>query len=446
MKLIIALTLVTLMAFNIEKDKRYLGIQVSAIGNALNNHLKNWYPAIIDTVDGGYYTNLEYNWEIGPDQDKMLVTQARGLWTASKAASVFEDNKIFKVAADHGFRFLTTNMWDNHQGGFRLMYRPNNPDFEEDYKLIYGNAFALFALAEYAKINPSAEVLQWVEKTFDWIDSVAHDDELLGYYNLLPGEKMKSEIANNTSTYNKLSWGEPDWKDQNTSIHLLEAFTTVYQVLPLPEIKNRLSEMLVIVRDTMTQPNGSLKLYFTADWQPIDYSGSARETILEHQLIDHISFGHNIETAYLLIDAAKTLYGKADEKTLSVAKTLTDHTLQHGFGSGLYGLYDRGYDFEGNGTIEIIDRKKSWWAQFEAWHTLALMAEYYPEEKIYSEAFQKTWDYIGRELLDPKHGGYYNYGLDEAPKNNKNRKGHNWKGNYHDGRALILVWQYANRN
>jgi mannobiose 2-epimerase len=417
---------------------KYLSIPKNEIEKATLNHLKTWYPAVIDTINGGFYTNFEFDWKRSKDQQKMLVTQARNVWTAAKATGILKENKVYRAAADHGYQFLTTQMWDKEQGGFK-MYTTNHAP----YFFIYGNAFALFALAEYAKINPSQEVLAWVEKSFDWIDSVAHDDVLLGYHNIVPKEEMRDITPENKAKFNNMGWGNIEWKDQNTSIHLLEAFTTTYQVLPLPKVKTRLKEMLDLVSKTMAQPNGSLKLYFTNDWKPIDHSDSTRTYIIKNQAYDHISFGHNIETAYLIIDASKALYGDVDDESLTIAKRLTDHTLKYGFGPNYHGLYDRGYQFSKDGKVEIIQKSTEWWAQYEAWHTLALMNHYFPDEKQYAEAFEGIWKYIQTELIDPEHGGCYGSGLDLSPKSKRNRKAHAWKGPYHDGRALMKVWQYA---
>ncbi|HKM94897.1 MAG TPA: AGE family epimerase/isomerase [Prolixibacteraceae bacterium] len=435
MKLLL-IGLIIAIGCNSLAQNNYLGVDLIEIETALNKHLSNWYPAIIDTANGGYYINLEHNWTLSKNQDKMLVTQGRGLWTAAKAANTLNKNQLYINAAHHGFSFFTKQLWDDENGGFRLMYYIDNSDKKETHNLVYANAFALFALAEYAKLDQTGEALVWAEKTFDWMDSVAHDEKLLGYYNL---------INYNTDTSGAFGWDNPTWKDQNTSIHLLEAFTLYYQINPSNKVKKRLEEMLILIRDTMTQANGSLKLFFTPNWQAIDYSDSTREFILSNQNFDHVSFGHNIETAYLLIDASKTLYGKVDSTTLRVAKKLCDHSVKYGFAPNFNGIYDRGYDFGSKGTIEIIDKRKSWWAQFEALHTLALMTQYFPDETIYVKAFQNMWQYIDQHLTDHEHGGYYYFGIDETPSNKNAPKGQNWKGPYHDGRTLIQIWQYANQ-
>jgi len=416
----------------------FLGVPVAEIEKATSDHLNRWFPTVIDNKQGGYYTNFEFDWSISQNQEKMLVTQARDLWTSAKAAQRYPENPIFLKAANHGYEYLTKQMWNKDKGGFDLY--PNHND--QKYQLIYGNSFALFALAEYAKINTSGEVLGWVEKTFDWIDSVAHDDILLGYHTLILLDALKTDTPKNRDFISRQGWGQPEWKDQNTSIHLLEAFTSTYQILPLPKVKTRLKEMLDLVSKTMTQSNGSLKLYFTNNWQPIDHSTRSRKYILDHQNEDHISFGHNIETAYLIIDASKALNGKVDMESLAIAKKLTDHTLKFGFAPNYYGLFDRGYQFGESEQIEIIMRSKAWWAQFEAWHTLALMSSYFPEEKQYEQAFRQMWRYIQRELIDHEFGGCYSQGLDETPDSKKAMKAYQWKCPYHDGRALIMVTSY----
>lgn len=65
------------------------------------NLFDKWYPLAIDKENGGYYTDITYNFEIDPEQHKMIVTQGRQIWTASKAAIMF-DNNIYGEVARHG--------------------------------------------------------------------------------------------------------------------------------------------------------------------------------------------------------------------------------------------------------------------------------------------------------------------------------------------------------
>ncbi len=425
--------------------EKYLGVNISEIDTALGDLMQNFYPRIVDTVHGGYWTNFENDWTLSKDQDKMLVTQARGLWTASRAAEEFPDKKVYRMAADHGFAFLTKHMWDEKNGGFvQYYFTDSSVKTDPSFKLIYGNSFALYALSEYAKINKSDSVLNWVKKTFDWLEANAHDSIYSGYFNyVLPGKPIPPVDSSSADLVRKINWSGADQKDQNTSIHLMEALTATCQVLPDSLVKARLAEMLMLVRDTMTNPQGYLHLYFSRTWKKVSHRDSSRQFILAHPGKDHISFGHNIETAYLLVDASEKLYGSPDEKTLAVSKKLLDHTLANGFDKNYMGLFDKGYLFPGENTIEIIDSAKTWWAQAEAWHALALFNRLYPEETGYPKAFENMWNYIRKNVIDHQYGGWYNEGVDINPATKTNRKAHAWKSCYHDGRALFQVLSYA---
>ncbi|MBN1790799.1 MAG: AGE family epimerase/isomerase [Bacteroidales bacterium] len=422
------------------------GIPVAAIETELNSLLQTWYPRIIDTIHGGYWTNFEYDWTLSSNQDKMLVTQARGLWTASRAARVYPDNPVYKKAADHGYQFLTGSMWDTEHGGFYQYYfSDSSQTVDPSFKLTYGNAFALFALAEYAQINKDPQVLEWVNKAFGWLENYAHDPVGKGYFNITIPENVAEYGFSVQDAVKRAAWGGPDLKDQNTSIHLLEAFTATFQVLPEEPVRARLAEMLDLIRDTMVNPSGYLNLFFSKNWEPVSTKDSSRASILKNIHLDHISFGHNIETAYLLVDASRTLHGDPDQATLEIAKKLIDHTLAYGFDQNYYGLYDKGYTFSPGDKIEIVDSTKTWWAQAEAWHALALFSTLYPKEKAYREAIPKMWSYITQEIIDHQYGGWYNNGLDKSPGNKTRSKAHPWKSCYHDGRALFLVLSYAEK-
>jgi mannobiose 2-epimerase len=422
------------------EPKNYLGVSVPQIEKELHNLLHNFYPRIVDTVNGGYWTNFENDWTRSQNQDKMLVTQARGLWAAARAAEIMPGEPVYRLAADHGYQFLTQELWDTVNGGFYLNYYTDSAQkTDPSFKLTYGNAFALYALSQYAQINKDPDILSWVKKSFDWLEDNMHDSVNRGYFNIALPKNAR------TNNIRQAGWGDPLWKDQNTSIHLMEAFTAAYKALPEEIIQNRLAEMLELVRDSMTHEDGYLNLYFTEKWQPVTNRDSSREYIRNNPQYDHISFGHNIETAYLLIDASQALYGTPDSITLRIAKKLFDHTLIHGFDKNYYGLFDKGYQFTSGETVEVIDSTKVWWAQAEAWHACALFADLYPQDSSYKNAFKNMWQYITSEVIDPNHGGWYNSGLDISPGTVTDRKAHAWKGCYHDGRALIQVLEYAGK-
>src|SRR4030042_2916158 len=65
----------------------------------IDNILRVWFPKIVDTVDGGFYSNFDAGWNRMPVQEKFIVTQARGIWTASQAARLYPDDDRYMLAA-----------------------------------------------------------------------------------------------------------------------------------------------------------------------------------------------------------------------------------------------------------------------------------------------------------------------------------------------------------
>ena len=142
-------------------------------------------------------------------------------------------------------------------------------------------------------------------------------------------------------------------------IHLLEAFTELYQVWPDALLRERLNEMLLLIRDKITTPKGNLILFFQPDWTPISFQNTDKENILKHRYLDHVSFGHDVETAYLMLEASHALGNTNDTVTLAVGKRMVDHALKNGWDNTRGGFYDEGYYFKGADSITIIKDTKN---------------------------------------------------------------------------------------
>jgi len=227
-------------------------------------------------------------------------------------------------------------------------------------------------------------------------------------------------------------------KDYNSGIHILEALAELYQVWSNNMVRERLHEMFNIVRDTFTTEKGYMNLYYQSNWRPVTYEDSSRKTQEKYLSVDHVSFGHDIETAFLLLEAAHVL-GFSEDSVLAHAKKMVDHTIANGWDEQEGGFYDRGYYFHGDESLTVTDSSKVWWAQAEALHSLLIMASHFPEDPTYRyfELFARQSEYIKNYLLDPEYGGWYEAGLDEEPQMRKAPKATIWKGNYHTWRTLL---------
>jgi len=400
-----------------------------------NNILKIWYPLMIDSVDGGYFSNASFDWKLMDHQPKMLVTQARHIWTCSQAALFYNDS-LYTTYARHGVNFLIGKMWDPEYGGFFNIRSKEGAFTEElfaDKKMAYGNAFAIYGLASYFNLTHDSIALDYAKKTFLWLEKYSHDPGRGGFVDQMNRDGSWFSRKNINET------GQPAnfRKDYNSSIHLLEAFAELYKVWPDPLVKTRLEEMLLLVRDTFTNPTGYLNLKFNLEWELISNRDSTREVISSRSGMDHISFGHDVETAFLLLEASDALEIENDAKTLKVAKKLVDHALQNGFCEQCGGLYNSGYYFKGEKHLTIFDKNAEWWAQAEGLNAFLMMAKIFPDDKNYSEAFYKIWNYISTNLIDPVHGEWYLNGKNYNPDVVNAPKSTIWKANYHNGRALM---------
>lgn len=205
----------------------------------------------------------------------------------------------------------------------------------------------------------------------------------------------------------------------NAHIHLLEAFTALYEVWPDPRIHDRAVELLKIVRDRITAPPGAMHLWFNPDWTPVP---------------DHDSFGHDVETTYLLLEAAATVRMADDPRTRAVAKSLVDHALDYGWDKQNGGFYEAGGTFG-----PVHDRSKGWWTQAEGLNTLLLMSKEFPQDpRQYRKLFERQWAYVKANCIDHERGEWYPTALD-AGGNAKAPKASEWKAGYHTGRTLMNV-------
>jgi mannobiose 2-epimerase len=395
-----------------------------------------FYPRTLDTVYGGFLSDFTYDWKPGFPQNKMIVAQARHVWTSSNAAMFFNDEK-YREIAEHGFMFLRDKMWDSVYGGFYMIRNREGDQIGQasgDSKTAYGNAFGIYALTSYYKLTGDSSALGLARKTFKWLEQHSHDPVYGGYYNNLTREGNLRNIDDGTVA--RFDRSAPDGKDQNSSIHLLEAFTELYKIWPDSTVHQRVREMLKLIRDTIVGDKNYLTLFMKRDWTPISYRDSADDVRKANFSMDHVSFGHDIETAYLMLEASLALRSEYDE-TLETAKKMVDHSINNGWDDLKGGLYNEGYYFKGSDTLTVIDKSKVWWVQAEALNSLLLFSKLFSEEEKYYNCFLKQWEYMKTWLIDHEYGGWYYNGLDNNPDSKKINKTSDWKINYHDSRSLM---------
>ncbi len=397
-----------------------------------------WYPRNIDTSDGGYISDFNHDWILTESsQNKALVQQARHVWATSFLYENYPDKKEFLGYSSHGFRFIRDHMWDKDYGGFHTFCaRDGTPDEGSiNYKRIYGQAFVVYALSQYYRASHDPEALKLEKTAFLWMEEHAHDHEYGGYFQLLKRDgtpvMRTQKILNGPG-----DTASTGLKDYNSSIHLMEAFTELYRVSPDSLVRARLEEMFYLIRDTFVHPDGTLQLYFYPDWKLVPEEIMDKRSGGNNWFTQHITYGHDVETAYLLLETADVLGSGENDKTRQIAKRLVDHSLESGWDKQSGGFYYMGREVDGE--IGIIDEQKSWWTQVEGLNALVLMYSLYPDDpQDYLALARKMWEYLDNYLIDKEHGGWYNAGLDITPGSKTQRKSHAWKTTYHNVRGMV---------
>jgi mannobiose 2-epimerase len=423
---------INLIAFAQENNKEERLRIANEMESTIHQMLTAWYPKAMDTMYGGFLSEFTYDFKPTSNQNKFIVTQARHTWSNCKAATRYPDVPYYKTLAQHGYKFLHDVMWDKTYGGFYTMV-DRKGNVIDSTKNAYGNAFGIYALAAYSKLTNDQDAIYFAQQAFMWLEKHSHDPVHKGYY-----QHMQRDGTPIQRTASMPATAETGYKDQNSSIHLLEAFTELYAAWQSALVRERLYEMLLLIRDTMIGNKGYLTLFFKPDWTPVSIRDSSDAYIMAHHGLDYVSFGHNVETSYLLLEASHALSIKNDTTTLRIAKQMMDHALQHAWDNKLGGFYDAGYYFKDKPGLTIISTEKNWWSQAEELNSLLMMSQLFPNDEMqYYDKFKQQWKYIQTYLIDRTYGDWYANGLDIEPESKTALKGHIWKGNYHQFRSTM---------
>ncbi|HKG04961.1 MAG TPA: AGE family epimerase/isomerase, partial [Pedobacter sp.] len=146
--------------------------------SSMNNQLlKQWYPRSVDSLNGGFLSTFSYDFRPVGNQDKMIVTQARHVWSNAKVAQLFPRIKYYAEGARQGYLFLKNVLWDKQYGGFHT-YTDRQGDVKNSNfapKEAYGNAFALYAVAAYYQQSGDTTALNLAKQAFFWLEQHSHD-------------------------------------------------------------------------------------------------------------------------------------------------------------------------------------------------------------------------------------------------------------------------------
>ncbi|MGQ1889671.1 AGE family epimerase/isomerase [Thermophagus sp. OGC60D27] len=389
--------------------------------NELNEELKNilhfWQTHTIDHHFGGFAGTVDANGNMVEGTDKSLVLNARILWTFSAAYNFLGDRHYLELA-HRAYDYLIHHFLDKKHGG--LFW---SVDFKGQVvhprKQIYGQGFGIYAFSEYFKASGQRESLDMAIQLFDLIEKYSFDPQYGGYLEALSREweplkdmRLSSKDANSP-------------KSMNTHLHLLEPYSNLFKVWPTIELKNKMTDLVRIFLDKILDHQSChFNLFFNHDWK------------VESNIV---SFGHDIEGAWLINEAAK-LIGNKELMAESRQKTLqmVNAVVREGLASDFSIYYE--YIPQDNQWI----RERHWWVQAEAMVGL-LDAFEHSEIQDYFNLFLKIWQYIQQNVIDHEQGEWHELINDRGLAIPSEIKAGFWKCPYHNTRSLIESIQRLRR-
>ena len=399
----------------------YRTIAEEVEANLRTQVLAKWYPSAIDTAHGGFHQNFREDWSLAANEDRSIVYQSRLTWVAAQAALRYPaEAKAYRSHAAHGLDFLDRKLWDQEHGGFYWGLAANGLPERQGEKHVYGIAFGIYASCACYQALLDPHALDLARRAYAWLEKHAHDGQYGGYYEALTRGGKPILAPPDSSAPSDFIGTHYGYKSMNTHIHLLEALTALHGVWPDAGVRRRLEEVFLLVRDRIAVAPGCLNLFFTPDWRPIP---------------DHDSFGHDVETAFLLVEASAALGKPDDPATWAISRQLVDHALDYGWDREHGGFYDAGTAF---GPPLVTD--KIWWTQAEGLNALLVMhARFGKETPRYWNAFTRQWQFIRRSQIDSQHGGWYATVNRDGSAIPGRVKSDRWTEAYHQSRALLVV-------
>jgi mannobiose 2-epimerase len=379
----------------------------------LENILPFWVTQTVDQT-GGFRQNHDARGRWKGPCSKHIVGQARQTWFFSRLARSRYGTAEHHRLARHGFEFLCRRMWDGDYGGFfwevdETGDPPTMPD-----KHLYGQAFGLYALSEYAEATRDGSALSLADDLFDILERRAHDGASGGYLQFFLRD-WSSPPAEARSYRDDLG---PTDKTLDTHLHLLEGLAAYCRARDDPRAARRLAELALILSSTMVhRPSGAGINFYTRDW-----------TRFPTPTHERVTYGHDVESLWLLADAAGAL-GWSPALLRSFASATLTHALEYGFDRRRGGIYLMGYP-----QVPADRREKVWWAQAE---TLVATLWMYQQTRDarYREYFERTLDWVWDHQADWRHGDWHM--VVDSRGRPSGDKAHAFKTPYHNGRAIL---------
>ncbi len=391
---------------NLTLQERLGGYKIE-LQNELTSILEFWQQNTIDMEAGGFYGKIDNSGKIFSTAPKGSVLNSRILWSFSAAYNLTGKVQYLNVA-ERASSYIIDHFIDKQIGGvyWSVDFKGNPLDTK---KQIYALAFAIYGLSEFYKAGKNEQSINAAINLYNCIIEHSYDATNSGYVEALSRDWQGiSDLRLSKKDANEK-------KSMNTHLHVLEAFANLYKIWPDEILKKRISELIVIFLDKIiNKKTNHLNLFFDEKW-------NVKSNI--------IWYGHDIEAAWLLLEAAEIIEDEELVRNLKLSAIRLTNAAAEGLGKdgGLWYEYDADND-------HLIKEKHSW-PQAESMIGF-FNAFQITGDKGYLEKSLDAWGFVKKYILDFKNGEWF-WGVKENYEVMDEDKVGIWKCPYHNGRACI---------
>lgn len=380
---------------------------VEEIKNHLEYSLIPFWAKLMDSENGGFYGMLDYDLNLDKKSMKGCILNSRIMWFFSEAYLLLKNEELLDYAK-HAYLFLKDKCLDEENGG--VYWSVNYKGLPYDtVKHTYNQAFAIYALAAYYKASKDEEALQLAEAIYELIEDKCKDEG--GYLEAF--DETFHPVSNGKLSEN----GVMAERTMNTLLHIMEAYTELYRVSRREDVRENLIWILNIFRDKVyNKEKCRQEVFFDKEY---------------NSLIDLISYGHDIESAWLL-ERTLEVIGEcpADSDIRKMAKEMSENIYQTAFdGHSVSNECEKG--------VENVYR--IWWIQAEA--MVGFVNAYQDGHgSKYLMAAERIWDYVKEYVVDKRKGSewYWRLYSDGRPVSGEPIV-EPWKCPYHNGRMCMEI-------
>jgi len=387
-----------------------LSIFKSELQQELLAILEYWMQHTIDEKQGGFLGRIDNDNTGYHEAPKGSVLNARILWTFAAAFHHTRDQRYANMA-DRAFAYIEEHFVDSLYGGVYWSVTSNG-EILDPKKQVYALAFVLYACSEYYRAVQNERAKALAVQLYEVIQQKSYDHNKGGYFEAFSRhwEHMEDLRLSDKDANEK--------KTMNTHLHVLEAYTALYRIWPDKLLAEHIASLLANFHDHIIDPHtGHLHLFFDEHWNVKS---------------DTVSYGHDIEASWLLLEAAEVIGDTAWIEKMRVDAIKMADAVVIGLDT------DGGLWYEYEAAHNRLVREKHWWPQAEA------LVGFYNAWQLtnqheYLQYAYNNWAFIKKYIRDSKNGEWF-WGVleDHSVMPNQDKAGF-WKCPYHNTRACMEI-------